>query len=146
MNGAELTPEQLSLLVDGLKQAWSVGGYWGLTAAVVMLAIRVYRKSFVQKVLPSKFQWDNLDSGVKLALTGLAAFGGAFTTAIIAGVGPLAALIMGVPVALGAVFGHHATELAGTAIDIVMAKVKKGEYVPGTLRKASAIIVPLKPK
>lgn len=146
MNAAELTPDQIALIVDGLKQAWAVGGYWGVAAAAVMLLIRIYRKEFIQNALPARFRWSNLDVGVKLALTGLAALGGTFVTAMIAGASPVTALLAALPVALGAIFGHHATELVGTAIDIVMAKVKKGKYVPGTLRRASSIVLPTRPK
>ena len=68
----DLSPTQINQIVDGIKQAWHVGGWWGLTAFAVMLTIRGWRWKAVQAFTPGKLawlRWDNLGTGAKLAVT-----------------------------------------------------------------------------
>ena len=127
---------------DLLAGLWAHKSYLGFGVLAVYYAIRIMRMGWFQMLLPQALQWDSLPVEVRQVLVGVASCGGAVVVSLAGGMPVQEALVAALPVALGAVGWHKAVQGVGDAIDMRALKLDP-DYQPGTVRKATSIVVPI---
>jgi hypothetical protein len=115
--GQPMSPEDAPL-IDVAKSIWDAArnGQWFLLAAlIVVVVVRVARA-------PLEKYWDKWPMWVRRVFIALVSFAGAFAVALMQGLPLTTALAAGLPIFVAAIFGHKATQAAGSALTIEGAK------------------------
>lgn len=144
-----MDPETIQIAIEGAKQAYENGGWFGLAGFLVPIIVGLYRaektQTLFEKLGLDWLAWDNQHELVK---TGVVAGTSAVASACVvlaAGLGWTAAAWAAAPVMIVAIVTHICGKAVGDAVDGWM-KTKNPQYVPGTLRKATTVLVPLSKK
>lgn len=128
------------VVIDGLKEAYTKAGWLGLAAAGLMLAVRLYKADVVQSFLPAKLQWANLGLWQQRGVIGGTALAGGALAAVLGGMTWAAAMLAALPVAIGAMFAHNVTKVAGQALNGVLVKIPL--YDGSGVQKMVAVVLP----
>ncbi len=127
---------------DTMIEAIKSGQWYLMAPAVVVVALRILRRPWLQNMLPMWTRWANLKMWLRQTIVFATSLGAAFVAAVLAGQGIWGAALAALPVAAAAVVGHKITKFAGHQMtDSAIAADMF--YKPGITRKSLDLVLPL---